>query len=243
MTAVSANAERRFYLSIMTAISAAIILGFAKTVFLRPLFPEIHSAAEPYFYYLHGAILFGWAALFVVQVGLIAARRTATHRRLGLVAFGLAPALVLSSLYAALLAFRRPGGFTDVPREGQLPFMAILISLIMMFALYAGLALALRRDPQSHQRLMIMAAIILMEAAVSRWPFAFIVNGGLTATLWVSVAFTLPLVAWDAWTRHRLHPVTLWGVAGYIAYALVRPTLIADGSVVRVLGSLVGPPR
>jgi uncharacterized membrane protein YozB (DUF420 family) len=242
MSPIKPTAERTFYLSMMAFIAAAFLYGFARTVFLRPLYPDVHAAREPFFYYVHGLVMFAWVGLFIAQVGLIGTRRVRMHRQLGLVAFVLVPVLSLLSLYAAVLGYHRPGGFTDTPLAAQLPNCGVIISIIFMFALYAGLALARRKHPQSHKRLMLLAMLILTEAPVTRWPIPFLVNGGLPASGRVTALFMLPLVLWDLRTQRRIHSATLWGVAGYVAYILTRDAVFGGGPFLSALKALVGAP-
>ena len=56
--AYSRSAERRFYLAFVLLIFGAVLLGFGRTFFLRPWFPEwveLHAPKEPFFL-LHGVI-------------------------------------------------------------------------------------------------------------------------------------------------------------------------------------------
>ena len=41
-----------------------------------------------------------------------------------------------------------------------------------LFATLVGLAVARRRDTQSHKRLMLLASVNLLAAGIARWPFA-----------------------------------------------------------------------
>ena len=58
--------ERVFYLSMTLAIALSVYVGFARSFFLRPLFPTWPSPAEPVIY-LHGALFSSWCVLLVVQ--------------------------------------------------------------------------------------------------------------------------------------------------------------------------------
>ena len=89
---ITARTERGFYLCMMAVISAALLLGFAQSVFLRPWFPDVKTAPEPYFYF-HGLVMFAWMALFTMQVVLVAARRPATHRTLGIAGVAMVPVM------------------------------------------------------------------------------------------------------------------------------------------------------
>lgn len=218
------SAERVFYLSMVGAIIATMVLGFAQTFLFRPFFPHVVAAREPLFY-IHGAIYMSWIALLGVQVGLVSAGNTAAHRRLGVVAVGLIPLMLVIGIYAGLVGAHRPTGFTGVP-EPPLHFLGVLYAMIGMFGLYSGLALRWRRNPQTHKRLMLLAALTLAEAGVTRWPFDFMVNAPSEMTaFWVTCLFLAPMAVWDLATLRRLHPVTLWGGLAFIVSGPLREAL------------------
>ena len=217
---ITARTERGFYLCMMAVISAALLLGFAQSVFLRPWFPDVKTAPEPYFYF-HGLVMFAWMALFTMQVVLVAARRPATHRTLGIAGVAMVPVMTVSGLIGAAITGGRFASATVPAPIGDVEFMGLLFTIIIVFAAFAGLALALRRDLQSHKRLMLLAAIVLVEVAVFRWPFDF-VQGNAIASFLVVAVLLVPMVFWDLRSRGSLHPVTLWGGAAFILYGLVR---------------------
>lgn len=213
--------EHRFYFSLASAIAAAVFLGFARTFFLRHWFAgwaAVHAAREPLFA-VHGLVNALWFALLVVQTALAGSRRMRLHRQLGWVGVGVAVAVVILGVWGSLVAAGRTTGFIDVPVPPTL-FLAVPLSLIFLFIVFVTLAILMRRDPQSHKRLMILASVSLIEAAVGRWPFAFLRTGHLLpflSPLDLAVdLFLLPLVWWDLYSRRRLHPVTLWGGSAII---------------------------
>jgi hypothetical protein len=66
-----------------------------------------------------------------------------------------------------------------------------------------------------HKRLMLLASLSLISAAVIRWPFPIMfapspVPGYAVYDI-ASLAFLLPLIAWDLATLKHIHPVTLYG--------------------------------
>jgi len=67
------------------AIFAAVYVGFARTFFLRPWFPEtaaLMSPPEPFFYF-HGAVSTARFVVLLVQSALVGIGRTDLHRALG----------------------------------------------------------------------------------------------------------------------------------------------------------------
>jgi hypothetical protein len=126
----------------------------------------------------------------------------------------MAIAIVLLGTVGALMAASRPTGFIDVPVP-PLSFLAIPFADLALFVGFVSLAFANRRRPQSHKRLMLLAAIALAEAGVARWPLAFMATPmpvpGIGMTELCLDLFLVPLLVWDLASRGRPHPVTLWG--------------------------------
>ena len=110
--------ERRFYVGAGIVMLASVFLGFGRTYFLRPWFPEAAALAptESFFFNIHGVCFTAWMVLLVAQTLLIASRRVAFHRTLGWFGAGLAVAVVVVGVLGALIAARRPGGFIGVRR-------------------------------------------------------------------------------------------------------------------------------
>lgn len=214
--------ERGFFAAMAAAILAAVLLGFARTFFLRPWFEAysaVHAPRETIFY-VKGVFFAAWFVLFFAQASLIATGNRALHKVLGLTAFGLVPVMVVLGTVGSLIAARRPTGFFDIPAP-PLEFLIVPLASLWLFGVFAGTALAWRRFPEFHKRLMLLASIVMIEAAIARWPFGFVAITP-SAPFWVSTLFLLPLVWRDLTTRGRLHPVTLWGGLVFIAIGVVR---------------------
>lgn len=208
----------------------AVFLGFARTFFLKRWFPTwaaAHGAPERIFYF-HGTLFAMWYAVLVAQTSLIAARRVAWHRRLGAAGAALAAMMVVFGVLGALVAARRPTGFMDNPFP-PLQFLIDPLSVVLLFAAFVALAIGVRRDTQAHKRYMLLASIVMLQAAVARWPFAFLTAASpiplLEVPILVTDVFLVPLIAWDVASRGRLPPVTLWGTLTILTTQAVRMPL------------------
>jgi hypothetical protein len=202
-----ASAERRFFTGMALAILATVIVGFSRSFFLRPLFPEWPSPYETIFY-VHGVVFTAWIVLLVAQASLVAGGRTELHRKIGPFSAGLAIAMVVLGTLGALTAARRPTGFVQIPVP-PLQFLAIPIFDMILFATFVWLAIAHRRNPQTHKRWMLLATVNLVTAAIARWPGVLAL--GPLAFFALTDLFIVALAIWDFRSRGRLHPVTLWG--------------------------------
>ena len=126
VTAPNTVSERRFYTGMAIAIFLVIFVGFSRSFFLRPLFPEHPSPSEPIFY-IHGAVFTLWILLFALQVTLIKRGSVQSHRNIGLMGMLLAIAMVVLGMTGALYTAARPSGFVGIPVPG-LSFLAIPFS-------------------------------------------------------------------------------------------------------------------
>lgn len=223
------STTRRFYAAMTLAIFAAVLLGFSRTFFLKPWFPEAASLAAPEpFFFVHGAFFAAWFVLLPVQSFLVGAGRVDLHRRLGQLGAGLAAVMVGLGVVGSLIAARRPTGFIGVS-DPPLQFLVVPLFDVGFFGLFVALALVKRRDAQSHKRYMLLGSISLVEAAVVRWPFAMIAAASpvpfFSTTDLLLDLFLVPMVVWDLASRGRLHPVTLWGGLALIASEPLRLVL------------------
>ena len=215
---------RRFYVGMALAMLATVFVGFARSFFLRPLFPEWHSPSETIFY-VHGAVFTAWIILLVAQTSMVASGHTHLHRRIGPFGVALAAAMVVLGGAGALVAARRPTGFTDVPIP-PLQFLAVPVFDLILFASLVALAAVVRRNAEAHKRLMLLATINLITAAIARWPG--VLAAGPIAFFGLTDLFIIALGAWDLRTRGRLHPATLWGGLAIVVSQPLR--LVVSGT-------------
>jgi hypothetical protein len=199
--------EREVYRWFTVALAAVVFVGFARSFFLHPMFPE-RAVPPERFFMLHGAVFTAWFALLVVQASLVASGRVALHRSIGVAGAVLAGLMVVVGTIGALIAAGRPGGFIGLPIPG-LVFLAVPLIEIVLFAAMIAVAIAKRGDPATHKRLMIIASASLTAAAFARWPI--ISNYGPPAFFGASDLFLIAVAIWDLRSRGRLHPATLIG--------------------------------
>ncbi len=215
----AANPERRFYQSMIAAIIAAVALGFARSFLLRPLFPTVHAPTEMYFY-VHGVVFTLWFVMLFTQASLVRAGNVALHRRLGVVAYGLVPLMLVLGAIGGAIAAHRPGGFIDIPVP-PLEFLVVPYAGLFVFALFTGSALALRKRPQAHKRLMLIGTLAIAEAGIARWPFEPYISTPPLA-MWTTAALVIPIAIWDLYSRRNIHPATALGAVALLAEGPVR---------------------
>lgn len=193
-------ALRLFFVAFALVAASLVLTGFGRTFFL-PLARRTFSA--PWFVYVHGTLFLTWIGLLTTQSILVARHRTTLHRSLGRVAAGLIPLMVASGVVVAFWASAR-----DVRKGGGDEVVAFFCGELMdmlLFGVLATAALLTRRHPQAHKRLIVLATLAILGAAVGRIPVLDDVSN------YVTFALLLCLVGYDFRVRPRLHPATAAG--------------------------------
>src|SRR5688572_432264 len=79
--------DRMFYTTMAVAMAATVFVGFSSSYYLRffDTGPQSTVSGGPFttLVHVHGALFTAWVLLFVLQTALVASRRVAVHRRLG----------------------------------------------------------------------------------------------------------------------------------------------------------------
>ena len=197
--------ERAFYTIMSAMFLITVFVGFSRTFYLRPYFQT--QSLIPLLV-LHGIVFSSWIALFVTQTTLITAKRTRTHMRLGVAGGVLAGLMIVIGTVTAIIRAKGP---SPVPGVNPLSFLTIPLGDILVFAILVTAAFYFRRQVDVHKRLMLIATITLMPAAVARFPVGFIETGGPLAFFGLSDLFLLPLLVYDLVTQGRPHRATVWG--------------------------------
>jgi len=198
--------DRRLYIWAALLIPIVVLIGFARTYYLKGLFgtPPLPSMLVQ----LHGIVMSSWVILFVTQVWLVAARRTKTHQRLGVLGAILAALVVIVGIATAISAAKRESSPSG---SSPLQFLVIPFGDMVVFAILVGTALYFRRKMYIHKRLMLLAGINLLTPAIARIPLHFIEVGGPLAFFGLTDLCLLGFVAFDTIRNRRLHPAFLWG--------------------------------
>jgi len=203
--------ERMFYSAMAVAIVIVIFAGFSRTFYLRPYF---HPERLIPLLILHGIVFSAWLALFVTQTTLVATKRTRIHMKLGVAGGVLAASMIIIGCVTAVVRAKGP---SPIPGVNPLSFLTIPLGDMLVFGILVGAAFYFRRKLDTHKRLMLLAFIALLPAAVARLPIGFIETGGPLAFYGLSDLFIIPCLIFDVVTRGRPHRATVLGGALLIA--------------------------
>jgi hypothetical protein len=204
--------DRMFYGGMAVVMALTVFAGFASTYYLR-LFtggPTATLTGGPFTRLVHThAVLFtAWVVFFLVQTALVASRRVAVHRRLGVAGAMLAAAMVAVGFSLAVATAARGAA---PPGADPLAFLAVPVFDMILFSTFVTLALARRRDKEAHKRLMLLAYISLITAAIARLPG--VLPLGPPVFFGLTLVFIVAACVYDFLSRRRIHPVYLWGGA------------------------------
>ena len=194
--------ERLFYLGMSAALVITVFAGFAPTYYLRPYFT---TAPLMPLLHLHGLVFTAWLVLFVTQTTLVARHRTDIHRRLGIAGGVIATLMIIVGVTTALI--RAKQGATPLPNISPLSFLVVPLGDMFVFAILVGAGFYFRRRPDVHKRLMMLATISIMAAAIARLPFA-IMRAGPPAFFGLTDVFVVACIVYDLVTLRRVHRAT-----------------------------------
>ena len=203
--------EHWFFSGMSFLILATIYYGFARSYFLPGMF---RAHLPNVLIHVHAALFTGWIFLLVAQTSLVAVGQVRWHRRLGVAGFCLACAMVIVGCLAATDGILRGGQ----PGIDPLAFYYTLLSTVLIaFPLLVYLAFRFRFNPPAHKRLILIATMLLIDAAIIRWPIRWIAESSLMTSV-VVYSFLLLIIVYDLWTTRKVHPATLWGGAFVILF-------------------------
>lgn len=201
---------RYFFVVLAFSYALVAVAGFA------PSYVEYFAGtlAIPPIAHVHGALMAAWLLLFIVQTGLAASGALKWHRKLGLAAIGLAVVIWISMAVVTVNVLVRDKPEVDSFLYDILPRQLAVMALFALFFVWGALV---RRRASSHKRLLALATLVLLQAAVDRmrwlpefglpsfWPYAIRLD-----------VLLIPLFVFDVVWFKRIHPVTLIGTVAIL---------------------------
>lgn len=201
-----------FYLGFGLFALAVVLIGFSTT-YIVPMARRSFSA--PWVVHLHGASALGWVLLLILQARLIGTRRTPLHRRIGQIGLPLALIVWATGIATAAWAARRDLAELGTAATSSLAGTATGLSLYLLLVIAA---IAMRRRPDWHKRLIVLATIQVLWPAFFR--FRHLLPMVPQPEIWLAIVLAyLPILVAalrDLGRCGRVHPVWL-----FVAPALV----------------------
>ena len=231
-TGVVRGSDSKGFLTVAILLATVVVVGFAQTYFLRPLFPPQEPLTA--LVQVHGALMTAWIGLFLAQIALVMGGRTDLHRRLGRLGPYLLGAIIVVALPTLLTAARLGGNHMPGP---ALPALALVLGFLFTFIGVATAALLFTNRPDIHKRLMLVATLVAVEAGTSRLPVEFL------DSLWrvhlANDSLLFAFVLYDTIRNRRLHPAFLWGTVAVVGMQVVTAWISGTGTWLAIASRLV----
>ncbi len=214
------STDNRFFAAMAFVIAAATLVGFAPSYYLAPVF-----GAKPLsmLLHVHGAVFTAWIVLYVAQTGLVSAGRADIHRIVGPVGVVLAIAMVPLGVAAAIIT-KQVAAAHHLPPQG--PALVFPLGAILTFAVLVGAGVAMRKRSAWHKRLMLLGTAAILTTPLAR--ITRFTHIGLTPAFGGMILTDIlltALVIYDARSRGKLHPATIWGGGFFLATQALRLAL------------------
>ena len=208
--------------------------GFIPTYWAKLLTGSFPGAP---IHHIHATLFFTWTVFFFVQTALVATGRIGDHRAWGLAGISLATAMAFTVVLAAIHSIKiaETINMGDQARR----FSIVSLSALVVFATLFTLAIIKSRRSEVHKRLMLLAMIPLMHAAMARVFLTFFAPPGTVGPppVFVSVPpglfvdlLIVAAVIYDWRTRGRPHPVYLIGGSAILAVQILCVPLSATAA-------------
>ncbi len=207
--------DSNFFLLVVALIWLGILMGFVPESIGRI---QAHKPF-PAVVYFHGAVFVSWLCLLTTQIMLIRSQRVSLHRELGMAGTALYGAMIVLGITTSVAVDYE---LFVTPRSDP-SFLSVQLADMLTFALLGGVAIARRKNPDAHKRLMLLATIFIADAGFARWwgpgLERFLGDGywGNWAQLYLGDLLLVAMLgAYDLISRGRLYPAyafgALWGL-------------------------------
>lgn len=207
----SQPSARRFYVGLTLFMIMIVLAGFWPSYLGRISRGIVNE--WPWVIHLHAASFMGFMGLLLTQVLLVSTGRTRLHRKLGTVGIGYGILVIFIGL---LVSVALPLHHLDIDDWEINRAAGLLLTAwfdIALFAVFFGAAIAYRRRPGTHKRLIVLAAVAIIFPGASRLVRALFAFPQVHILLLVWWSPVLLAIGYDLLTRRRIHRAYLVGIA------------------------------
>jgi hypothetical protein len=229
--------DRWIWVFTVALMIATVLAGFVPDSIAKVGLVEAGKRPPfPLVLHVHAALMGCWLLLLLTQTTFMATGRRARHMQLGVAAAVLAPAIVITGIVLVPTMYHAGWAAAHAADPALVagavpPKMAFSTNILLnqlrvgvLFPLVVAIGLRARRtDAGLHKRLMILATVLPLGAAISRigWLPTSAPNSGLTIDL-LPMLVVAPMFAWDLYRMRRVHRAYL------VWLALLMPFVAAD---------------
>ena len=160
--------DKYFYFAMSLLIPVIVFSGFSRTIGDNLFHPAI---PRPRILWAHAAAFASWVLFFLFQSVLVRTRHVKWHRFFGW--FGTALGTTMVPLGGATAIVMGRFNTLQLHRTGEESFFIIPVFDMAAFGTLLALAIAWRKKPELHRRLLFIATCGLLDAAFARFDFIF----------------------------------------------------------------------
>ena len=211
--------DRWIYVFTAATFILIVLAGFIPSSLSK--ISAVQAGARPPFpliMHVHAVLMGSFLLLLLAQTTLVACGRCELHRRLGVAAMILAPAMVVAGFILAptnyLSLWAEAQAAPPEARAGMQQTLAFVENILLvqlrigiLFPLFLAIGLRARRSEAGlHKRMMILATAMALPAGIDRipWLYSSLPGSPLTPDLYMLVAIS-PMVVWDLVRNRHLH--------------------------------------
>jgi FtsH-binding integral membrane protein len=197
------RSDHAFFTAMSILMAVGVGAGFSRTYFAR-----IAAGTTTPLIHVHGAVFAVWMLLFILQAVLVAVGKTRWHRRVGVAGVFFAVVMLVIGTITGVIAARH--GYRGPFPSDDSPLAFLLFAPIrdmLVFGTLTGAAIVLRRDVDTHKRLMVMATLGGLVPA----GFVRIAGAAIGIPLVLALLFAGPVYDWL--THRRIYGSYIWGIA------------------------------
>ena len=202
--------SRHFFFSLMLFYAIVAVIGFVPSMiqFGRGTLPLGWPA------HVHGMLMGSWLLLLVTQSALPARGHVRLHQRLG----GYT-AFFAALIWVSLVVMTWRSIVVNDPQPGNFIYNILILQgmILLQFPFFFGWALLARRTPGWHKRLMVITALLPLQASIDRMFWMPRGPGQQWENFLYLDLLLIPLFVFDLKTLRRVHPATAIGTAILVA--------------------------
>jgi hypothetical protein len=226
--------DRWIYVFMAAWFIAIVLAGFIPDSLMKvELVRTGQRPPFPLVLHMHAVLMGSFLLLLLTQTWLMATGRSANHMRLGMIAFVLAPALVVVGFILAPTMYHMLwDGAQAAPPDKQAEMQGALriwenilllqIRIGILFSVFIAIALTARgRNAGLHKRMMFLGTVMALPAGIDRIPWLphTMPASAASVDLYTLLAVS-PMFLWDVFRNRRVHPAYVVWLAVNIPFSI-----------------------
>ncbi|MCY7356663.1 MAG: hypothetical protein LH609_04200 [Rudanella sp.] len=195
-----------FFVVMACLFPVVAFLGFLRS------YQEAYSGVFPihWFAHVHGAIMTAWLGVFLAQTILVSRGNVRLHRQLGQFSVGLGVLVWISMIVGSIRSLISH----NLPIDSFM-FDVLLAECqgVLLFGVFFTWGMLVRKNVAVHKRLLFLATLILLQAAIDRMHWLPGINSAIYVRYIYMDTLFISLFIYDLFTNRCIHPITWVGAS------------------------------